>query len=203
MKKLLPFVLIAVSLAACNPDNSQKETPEVPVVTELPEKTEKPTAEIIRQFDLKPGHAGQIRIGMPIDSLKKMLPADNLKKIELEMEGEKYPAWEIRNAKAGYQRLLVAEEKCEQKVCNIFRLRILSPKFSTRENIRVGSTFGDVQKAYPVSFVGLGEADFVAVSEKQRMTFTLDISGFPPKSLDKIKVEDIPGNTPVTSILMY
>ena len=114
-----------------------------------------------------------------------------------------YKAYEIRNAKGGNFLLMLAEESCTEKPCKIFRVRILSPKFSTKENIRIGSTFGEIKKVYPLSFVGLGEADFVALSEKQRMAFALDISKFPPKPLYKIKAEDIPDSTRVTSILLF
>jgi hypothetical protein len=203
MNKFLSLALCCLVLAGCQPETKKTETPEAGNGMVLPKKTKEPDVETIRQFDLKPGRAGQIWVGMPSDSLKKLVPAENLKTTELELEGEKYPAYEIRNVKTGNQLLLLAEESCKNGSCSVFRLRVLSPKFSTKENIRVGSTFGDVKKACKLSFVGLGEADFVAVSEEKKMTFTLDISKFPPKPLYKIKTEDIPENTPVTSILLF
>lgn len=200
MKKHLLPALCCLFLFACSPD---KKTETTQNATETPAKPAKPSPETVQQYDLRPGRAGQIRVGMPADSLKMMVPAENLKPTELELEGEKYQAYEIRNANAGNQLLLLAEENCKNKSCTLFRLRILSPKFSTKENIRVGSTFGEVKKAYPLSFVGVGETDFVAVSEKQRMSFTLDIAKFPPKPLYRIKTEDIPDDTPVTSIFLF
>lgn len=171
--------------------------------TENPEKVKKPDLETLQQFELKPGSAGQIRVNISSDSLKKLVPAENLKASEREMEGEKYMAYEIRNARMGNQLLLLAEESCENKACKIFRMRVLSPKFKTKEGIRVGSTFGDINKAYKFSYVGIGEADFVALSEEQRMAFALDIAGFPSKPLYKIKQADIPDSTRVTSIILF
>ena len=195
------FAFSLAFLAACSTD------PKTGVPTENgSENTAKSTAPdsfTLQQFDLKPGAAGFIKVGMRSDSLKALVPARNLKTTERELEGMKYTAYEIRNAQTGNQLLLLAEESCEPRPCHIFRLRIVSPKFKTKEGIRVGSTFGEVQKTYPLSFIGIGETDFVAVSEKQKMTFTLDIAGFPPKELYKIKAEDIPAETPVTSILLF
>ena len=193
------FCLALIS-AGCTSENTKTETQTTKNATENPEK---PTEATIAQYDLVPGRAGQIRIGLPSDSLKKMVPSENLKATQRELEGEKYTAYEIRNAKAGNQLLMLAEENCAKDSCNIFRLRILNPKFKTKENIRIGSTFGDVKKAYQFSYVGLGEADFVALSETQRMAFALDISKFPPKPLYKMKAEDIPDSTKVTSILLF
>jgi len=191
---------LALLLAGCTSETSETETRETKNATENPKK---PSKETLAQYELVPGRAGLLQIGLPSDSLKKMVATENLKETERELEGEKYKAFEIRNVKAGNQLLMLAEESCAKDSCKIFRIRILNPKFSTKEGIRLGSTFGEVKKFYPLSFVGLGEADFVALSEKQRMAFALDISKFPSKPLYKIKAEDIPDSTRVTSILMF
>ncbi|MBK0402278.1 hypothetical protein I5M27_04735 [Adhaeribacter sp. BT258] len=164
----------------------------------------KPDPKVVEaeQYSLAPGRAGKIRVNMPTDSLKKMIPAENLKAVQRELEGEPYTAYELRNPKTGNQLLLLAEENCKN-TCSIFRIRVLSPKFKTEKGIRVGSTFAEVKNAYPLSFIGLGETDFVAVSDKNKMTFTLDISNFPPKFLDRIVADDIPDSTRVTSIMLF
>jgi hypothetical protein len=194
---------LALLLAACSTETTKKETNSVKNGTENASKSKTVDAVTIKQFDLKPGAAGFIEIGMTLDSLKNIIPAENLKEVAHEQEGIKNRAYEIRNAKAGNQLLMLAEESCENQKCKLFRLRILSPKFSTAEGLRIGSTFGELQKAYKFSYIGIGEADFVALSDAQRMAFTLDISGFPSKPLYKIKAEDIPAETPVTSILLF
>jgi hypothetical protein len=195
---------LALALAAlatgCTSENAKTENKATQNATENPPK---PSPETLAQYDLVPGRAGQITINLPSDSLKKIVPAQNLKVSQRELEGEKYTAYEIRNAKAGNQLLMLAEESCAHDSCKIFRIRILSPKFKTKEGIRVGSAFSEVKKAYQFSYVGLGETDFVALSENQRMAFTLDISKFPPKPLYKMKAGDIPDSTVVTSILMF
>ena len=196
------FGLVSL-LAACSSEKSETVENTNQNATEKAEKTPDPKVIEAEQYVLTTGRAGQIPIGISSDSLKKMVPAENLKTTERELEGQKYTAYEIRNAKAGNQLLMLAEESCEKDSCKIFRLRIISPKFKTKEGIRVGSTFGEVQKTYPLSFIGLGETDFVAVSDKQKMTFTLDIAKFPPKPLYKIKAEDIPDSALVTSIMLY
>lgn len=200
---LLPALLFAAALYACSSDKTETNETTAENARENAAKTPDPKVIEAEQYLLKPGRAGQIEVGLPSDSLKQMVPAENLKATERELEGQKYTAYEIRNAKAGNQLLLLAEESCENNSCKIFRLRVISPKFKTKEGIRVGAMFGEVKKTYPLSFVGLGETDFVAVSEQNGMTFTLDIAKFPPKPLYKIKVADIPDSTRVTSIMLY
>jgi hypothetical protein len=202
MKKFFALALCAFVFNACSTDSGKTEIP-TENATENPEKVAKPSAETLEQFNLKPGSVGLIRINIPTDSLKKLIPAENLKETEKELEGVKYKAYEIRNARAGNQLLMLAEESCEKTACKIFRIRVISPKFSTKDGIRVGSTFGDINKAYKFTYLGIGEADFVALSEADRMAFTLDIAGFPSKPLYKIKAADIPDSTKVTSILMF
>ena len=199
-KYLLPALLFTV-LTACDSKTSENKQPGN--ATQTPAKSNAPEEFIVESFNLKPGAAGYIRVGMPSDSLKKLVPAVNIKETMREQEGLRYKVYGIQNAKAGNQLLMLAEESCEEKTCKIFRLRIISPKFSTKEGIRVGSTFGEVKKAYKFSYVGIGEADFVALSDAQRMAFSLDISHFPPKPLYKIKEADVPDSARVTSMLMY
>jgi hypothetical protein len=202
MKKIITLALCAFLFNACSTDSKKTETlPEN--ATENPEKVKEPDQETLQQFELKPGSAGQIQVNISSDSLKKLVPAANLKATERELEGTKYMAYEIRNARTGNQLLLLAEESCENKACKIFRVRVLSPKFSTSEGIRIGSTFGDLKKAYKFSYVGIGESDFVALAEEQRMAFALDIAGFPSKPLYKIKQEEIPDSTKVSSIILF
>lgn len=189
--------------AACSSDKTENAKKPIENGTENAAKTPDPKVIEAEQYALTPGRAGQILVGLPSDSLKKMVPAENLRTTQRELEGQKYTGYEIRNVKAGNQLLLLAEESCQHDSCKIFRIRILSPKFKTKEGIRVGSTFGEVRKAYQFSYVGLGEADFVALSEAQRMAFCLDISKFPPKPLYKVQGADIPDSTRVTSILMF
>ncbi len=204
MRFFTRFSLLAITftLLSCSqdrtPENKQPENG-----SEKAEKSKEPDAVTLEQFDLKPGAAGFIPVGITADSLKKLVPAENLQETVKELEGMRYTAFEIRNRKNNNELLLIAEESCEEKPCKIFRIRIVSPKFSTKEGLRVGSTFGEVKKTYLLSFVGLGEADFVALSEKQRMAFTLDISNFPPKPLYKIKTEEVPDSAAVTSILLF
>jgi hypothetical protein len=203
MKNHIAFIFLLTLLVSCSTDTKTTEKENAKNRTENTEKVTKPDLATLQQFDLKPGYAGQIQVNMPSDTLKKMVPAENLKTTERELEGQKHTAFEIRNAKTDNQLLLLAEESCENKTCKIFRVRVISPKFKTKEGIRVGSTFGEVKNAFKFSYVGIGESDFVALSEEQRMAFALDIAGFPPKPLYKIKPADIPDSTKVTSILMF
>ena len=212
--KLPVFLLAFSTLYSCNSKNQPTENPvSVSIPTELENNIAADTvAEVVvpdpevieaEQYMISPRLAGQVRINMSSDSLKALIPAENLKPVQNTLEGVPYTVYEIRNSQKGDQLLLLAEESCANQVCTIFRIRVLSPKFKTDKGIRVGSTFAEVKNAYPLSFVGIGETDFVAVSDENKMTFTLDISRFPPKQLAKIKQEEIPDSTQVTSIMLF
>lgn len=204
--KTLTVSLPVLFFTACSSETQTREVTEVTrPQTDTVATITKPDPQVVaaEQYSLAPGRAGKVRINMPTDSLKKIIPAENLKAVQRELEGVPYTAYELRNAQNGNQLLLLAEESCANEKCTIFRVRVLSPKFKTPQGIRVGSTFGEVQKTYPLSFIGIGETDFVAVSEQNKMTFTLDITHFPPKELSKIKPADIPDSTLVTSIMIF
>jgi hypothetical protein len=206
--KIFAFSLPVLLFTACSTDSNTSETPvqnSAGPETETVVSAPKPDPKVVEaeQYSLAPGRAGKIRVNMSSDTLKKMIPAENLKTVQRELEGVPYTAYELRNPKTGNQLLLLAEESCANEKCTIFRIRVLSPKFKTDKGIRVGSTFAEVKNAYPLSFVGLGEADFVAISEKNKMTFTLDITNFPPKHLDRISPDEIPDSTRVTSIMLF
>lgn len=204
-QNFLPVFLSFSLLVSCS-ENKTTDTVQTEVTAPAPAtEPAKPDPKVVEaeQYIIKPGQAGQIRINMSADTLKQMIPAENLKTVQRELEGVPYTAYELRNANTGNQLLLLAEESCANQVCTIFRVRVISPKFKTEKGIRVGSTFAEVKNNYPLSFIGLGETDFVAVSEENKMTFTLDIANFPPKHLDKIKSEEIPDSTRVTSIMLF
>ncbi|KAA9326005.1 hypothetical protein [Adhaeribacter soli] len=207
----IPFSCSVVALAllfSCSSENKPTATTQIDSSKDLTDTiatTPKPDPKIIEaeQYTLTTGHAGKIKLNMSSDSLKAMVPAENLKTVQRVLEGVPYTAYELRNAQSGNQLLLLAEESCANQNCTIFRIRVVSPKFKTDKGVRVGSTFADVKNAYPLSFIGIGESDYVAVSDENKMTFTLDITHFPPKELAKVKPEEIPDSTKVTSIMLF
>ena len=94
-------LLLAATLYSCSPEKTETTENTSENARGNTEKTPDPKVIEAEQYALAPGRAGQIRVGLPSDSLKKMVPAENLKTTERELEGQKYTAYEIRNAKAG------------------------------------------------------------------------------------------------------
>jgi hypothetical protein len=209
---LLPFSL-AFLLGACGPGSTQASRPEakrqVPAdalpgnATEVTGKDDEqaapitaPPAEAAR-YRISPSQVGAIKIGMPVADLKKVIPASQLKETNIHLEGQGYKAYAIGPHQAG----LLVEETCEP-ACRVWRIQVRNPAYRTAEGLGVGSSLGEVKKHYPISFLGSGETEIVAVSNQQKITFMLDVSQLPPRQVPWLNLQNTPDSVKVLGMLV-
>lgn len=150
---------------------------------------------------LAKGQAGRVRIGMPIEEMRSQVPAGwQIRDTTLQLEGQQYTAYVLSNPESPHGMLV--EQLCEP-TCQIWRISIRDTNYRTAQGLGVGSKYGEVTQQHPIDYTSLGEAGFVAVSEKSGMSFILDSSQLDQNSLHKLKPDQIPANTLVRSILIY
>lgn len=148
------------------------------------------------RFQISPGQVGPIRIGMEVSQLKKLLPGQ-LKETALHLEGEQFRAYQIGKFESG----VLVEEKCAPS-CQVWRIQVRDSVYRTSENLGVGSTLGEVKKHYPISFLGPGETEIVAVSDKKKITFLLDVSALPAGKVPRLNLENTPDSVKVLGMLI-
>lgn len=148
------------------------------------------------RFRIAPGQVGPIRVGMEVSQLKKLLPGQ-LKETTLHLEGEQFRAYQIGKFESG----VLVEEKCNPG-CQVWRIQVRDPVYRTSENLGVGSTLGEVKKHYPVSFLGPGETEIVAVSDKKKITFLLDVSALPASKVPRLNLQNTPDSVKVLGMLI-
>ncbi|AKQ46314.1 hypothetical protein TH63_12900 [Rufibacter radiotolerans] len=150
---------------------------------------------------LQAGQAGAVKIGMTIEELKKQYGQNKIRETEHSIEGTTTKAYEILGERRRPD--LLVEQQCKGNVCTVFRITVLNPSFRTQGGIGIGSMFRDVKESIPISSVGAGEGNFVAISEGARMSFVLDMRGIPAQRWNKLKVKDIPNTTMVSGIMLW
>ncbi len=203
LKNLIYAILLGTGMAACLADNDNTAVTDSSDTTAIPEATPSDTGTDAQaaDFTLTKGRAGAIRIGMSIAELRQLqLGGQQLRDTTLQLEGQDYTAYTLRNAD-GTPGLLI-EQQCEPD-CQIWRIRVLGNNYKTAQGLGVGAKYGEVAHQFPISHATLGDAGLVAVSERAGMSFLLDTSTLDPNKLHQLKPNQIPANTLVRSILLY
>ncbi|WP_347158480.1 mechanosensitive ion channel protein MscS [Pontibacter chitinilyticus] len=198
LKNVLYAVLLGVSMAACLSQHDDH-----PVQREAPESAEMTpaAAPAPSNFRIDKGHVGAVRIGMPITDLRQQVPAGlAIADTTLLQEGNAATAYLLRaqNATEG----ILVEQACEP-TCHVWRITVRNAQYKTAKDIRIGSTYQQVQQAYPISYVSTGEGNFVAVSKAAGLSFVLDQSQLPQHKLASLTPADVPASTRVKAILVY
>ncbi|PSR52533.1 hypothetical protein AHMF7605_02825 [Adhaeribacter arboris] len=144
---------------------------------------------------------GPIRIGMPVNEMRKTIPTQLVKEVAITREGRGYHAYEIRHSEKNTQAGLRVEETCEP-TCKVWRVLVQDPAYKTKEGLGIGSTLGEVKKHYKITYLGAGETEIVAVSDEAKLTFMLNVSKVPPKQVPHLNLKNTPDNTPIIGMLL-
>jgi hypothetical protein len=146
---------------------------------------------------IAPGQVGPIKIGMPVARLRQVLPAGQVREVAITREGQGNKAYQIGGEEGG----VLVEEKCAP-ACQVWRVQVKDPAYRTAENLGIGSTLGEVKKHYPISYLGAGETEIVAVSAQKKITFMLDVSQLPAQNVPRLNLQNTPDSVKVLGMLV-
>lgn len=205
LKNIVYAILLGVGMAAClSQGNNEVKVSEVTEAEPDSEElftTEGPAMPAPENFVIAQGRVGYVHLNMPIENMRESVPSGMaITDTTLHLEGQPSTSYLLRlkNSNKG----LLIEQACEP-TCKVWRIRVQHPDFKTSKGIGIGSKYGEVQKAHPISYVSPGEAGFVAVSDDQKLSFILDMSHISTEQLAQLKPEDVPANTIVKSLMIY
>lgn len=168
----------------------------------FPKSIEKPVGNndkvsVEKSFILKEHTAYGVKVGFTKDQVYERFPKEDIKMIDLFLEGMPAPAMEISiDSKPCLMAELVNDK--------VYRIRVLDPRFKTPEGIRIGSTLKELEKAYNEVIFGSGEGSIFARVRAVHMAFELDCVDKVPlewyKTHDRDLIDD---DTKIIKILVF
>ena len=205
LKHILYAILLGVSMAAClsQTDTQTQQTEAPQTAPAAPEATEEDATPVPdpASFVIAKGRVGNVRIGMPLEDMRsRVAKGITIADTTLSQEGMQATAYLLHPQNE--QKGILVEQTCEP-TCRVWRISVHNANYKTTAGLGIGSKYGEVQQAYPISYLVMGEGNFVAVSEEAGFSFILDVSQLPQEKLAKLKPADIPANTLVKGLLIY
>ncbi|MHB9027698.1 MAG: hypothetical protein ACYC9O_02905 [Candidatus Latescibacterota bacterium] len=156
--------------------------------------------DVPEDFLLQREKAGRLKVGATVDELNAIYRGFPKNLVDLDREGFFTPAIEIYLQ--NHEKMipsLVAEFRGDEH--RIHMIKIIDQRFKTEKGVGVGSTLGDVKKAYRVSRIEWDELGFFAQVEDIGMAFILDAVA-PPGWAEKRDPGMIPDDAKVISIIL-
>lgn len=135
---------------------------------------------VASEFLLQQGKVGPVELGQTVDQLYARFGRDNIRLVDLFLEGMFSPAVQIHVPGSEAEPAIIArirEWPCAE--FSIWGITVRDGRFRTSDGLGVGSTLGDLQKTYKAE-VGWGEGTRVAHVAALGITFMLDDSAGAP-----------------------
>lgn len=143
--------------------------------------------------------AGYVQIGMQADELYGYYEHNSLELFDQFLEATFSPAFNIKNEHGMVE--LVAELNCN----TIWRIKVVSPDYKTKEGVHIGSTLGELKEYFSFEEVLRGEGNIVVYSKEKDLSFLLDVYQMEELGVDlneRIELADIPNEVRVAAILV-
>ena len=122
---------------------------------------------------------GNVSIGARAETVYREY-RDRAKLVDLQLEGQLSPAFELKMTGAQLSPSLIVEIGPAGTELVVTRINVIDPALRTAEGIGVGSSYGELRSKYTVDWVGSGEGRVFARVEALGISFQLDTSGSKP-----------------------
>ena len=120
-----------------------------------------------------------------------------IKKETINLEGDDYLIFNVyKNSELIYA---VGPDETENKV---WRIWLYGKKFKTEKGIGVGNTFADLKEKQTITEMSIAEGSVVISVKEIEVGFELDASQISRKWWNKIKMEELKSDLPITLIII-
>jgi hypothetical protein len=153
---------------------------------------------------LEKNRAGQVELGMTIDELHTRYEPSSTKLVATYSEGMFTPVMEIYLKGAATKKrapLVIGIDKDREWI--VSGIEVNDTRFRTAKGIGVGSTLGEIRKAYAINRIGFGEGALYANIDEIGMSFELDFAQPPPEWYESKDQRLIPDSAKVVSVTLY
>ncbi len=148
-------------------------------------------------FLVEAHRAGIVTVGENVDALYRDLNGQ-AELIDLKAEGMFTPL--LKLTIGGRRDALRAYIGANEHQLVVRGIEVRDPRFGTAAGIHIGSTLGDVRKAYGKVSKAVGEGTVGARVESLSMTFGLGDDVYGNRRYRARDLHDVPGNVPIVDI---
>lgn len=203
-------LLLVAALGACQNQPTEESPKASPATDAAPASTARATGPDTLHL-LAPGQAGPTRIGMRVGALRAQF-GPTLRDVTLQRDDEQFPAFAVGRVGKTTLPALLLEPQCQEGEdnrdgspsdhCRIWRITVRDPSFRTSSGLGVGSTFGQIKTAAPISYVGQSPMGIAATIEAWHLDFLLDVSAIAARGLPA-HLETIHDSVRVVGVQLY
>ncbi|UKJ06617.1 hypothetical protein [Solitalea lacus] len=150
---------------------------------------------------IKTNSIGVLRLGMAIDTIKKIFPKERVYRVYVYDAKDKYEQYQVTATDKVSQFLLINPECDGDSICIIRQIVAKSPYFKTDRNISVGMTLDDLVLAY--GFLdSRWEEENLIVRNREGIDFVMDTSDIPKRWYRKMNLDRLPLPTRIIGIMI-
>ncbi|POY35399.1 hypothetical protein C3K47_15160 [Solitalea longa] len=150
---------------------------------------------------IKINSVGVLKIGMNVDTIKKIFPKDRVYKVYVYDQKNKYEQYQVTATDKTSQYLFITPECDGDSVCIIRQIIAKHPYFKTDRDISVGMLLDDLVLAYGY-LESRWEEENLIVRNTEGIDFVMDTSGIPKRWYRKMNLDRLPLPTKIMGIMI-
>ncbi|MCO4292314.1 hypothetical protein NF867_05495 [Solitalea sp. MAHUQ-68] len=150
---------------------------------------------------IKINSVGVLKIGMSVDTIKKIFPKDRVYKVYIYDQKNKYEQYQVTATDKTSQYLFITPECDGDSICTIRQIIAKHPYFKTDRDISVGMMLDDLVLAYGY-LESRWEEENLIVRNPEGIDFVMDTSGIPKRWYRKMNLDRLPLPTKIIGIMI-
>jgi len=153
-------------------------------------------------FHIDRNHVGKLALGLPESQIYSLYPRLPKRKVDLRLEGDPTPAVEIYLSPHCHDPALTVRLTGPRNTVD--EIEVNDHRFQNDAGIHVGSTFGQLRKAYSNLELAVGEGQYCVLPGNAGLSFCLELDSHTEMALNETddNVSRIPDSAPVRYILV-
>ncbi|AFD07597.1 hypothetical protein [Solitalea canadensis] len=178
-----------------------KKTPDGKTVVDPKKTPVKPVVVKLAPDLIKPNSVGILKLGMRIDTIKKLFPKDRVYRVYVYDAKDKYEQYQVTAADKSSQFLLINPECDGDSICSIRQIVAKNVYFKTERDIKVGMMLDDLILAYGF-LESRWEEENLIVRNREGIDFVMDTSDIPKRWYRKMNLDRLPLPTRIIGIMI-